>query len=347
MNPPTKAYTVDVTKEGVFVDGTSVYPMTLTSLTAVLGEPRVVPPDEPVDEKGNKKNHVLNWDAAGIKGYTEDMENGEVSEIDLILYDDPESDPKYDSKIDRLHSAFSGVFLINGKPAVQAIPEKKLQEAYIYVDTKLGNWQLSFELTKALQRQIKDEKRSTEYLSYNKDNASEIIRNADTPFSNVAIWYKAPRVASGKYAHKKPQGEILVFKNLNFKLAIVQELMYNQRLIEPVFDVYDFSKDYTKREIDIDSEGYEIIPEVHKWFKDLPVSAALADKVETLYLDGGNDVYLQLCPLWDGEDGVFDIKAITPEELAQFPNLKRIDAPGINLSPKVRKLLNDNGITLK
>jgi hypothetical protein len=346
MNPPTKAYTVDVTKEGVFVDGISVYPMTLTSLTAMLGEPRIVPPDEPMDEKGNKKNHVLNWDAAGIKGYTNDMGNGAVSEIDLILYDDPECNAKYDTKTYRPHSVFSGVFLINGKPAVQAIPEKKLQEAYIYVDTKLGNWQLSFELTKALQQQIKDEERSTEHLSYNRDNAPEIIRGADAPFSNVAIW-NAPRVTSGKYVHKKSQGETLVFKNLNFKLAIVQELMYNQHLIEPIFDVYDFAKDYTKREIDIDSEGYETILEVQKWFKELPVSAALADKVETLYLDGGNDVYLQLCPLWDGEDGVFDIKATSPEELAQFPNLKLIDAPGINLSPKVRKLLNDNGITLK
>jgi hypothetical protein len=306
-----------------------------------------VPPDEPEDEKGNKKNYVLNWDAAGIKGYTEDMENGEVSEMDLFLYDDPESDSKYDTKTYRPHSVFSGVFLINGKPAVQAIPEKKLQEAYIYVDTKLGNWQLSFELTKALQRQIKDEERSTQHLSYNKDNASEIIRGADTPFSNVTIWYKAPRVTSGKYVHKKPQGETLVFKNLNFKLAIVQELMYNQHFIEPLFDVYDFAKDYTKREIDIDSEGYEIIPEVQKWFKELPVSAALAEKVETLYLDGGNDVYLQVSPLWDGEDEKFDIAAITPEELAQFPNLKHIEAPGLDLSPKARKLLNDNGITLE
>ena len=111
--------------------------------------------------------------------------------------------------------------------------------------------------------------------------------------------------------------------------------------------MYDFAKDCAKREIDIDSEGYEIIPEVQKWFKDLPVSAALAEKVETLYLDGGNHIYGQICPFWDGEDGMYDIKAITPEELAQFPNLRRIDSPGINLSPKVRKLLKEYGIEVK
>jgi hypothetical protein len=160
------------------------------------------------------------------------------------------------------------------------------------------------------------------------------------------VSYHEPRVSSGKYIHQKLQDEILSFTNLNFKLAIVQELMYNQGLLAPVFDVHDFAADYAKREIDVNEEGYEIIPEVKKWFQTLPVIASLAEKVEFLYLDGGNEIYGQLCPLWDGDDNLYDIKSLTQEELSQFPNLKRIETAGIALSPKVRKLLAANGITV-
>ena len=39
------------------------------------------------------------------------------------------------------------------------------------------------------------------------------------------------------------------FKNLNFKLAIIQELMYVQEILKPKFDVYDFCKEYIRKEI--------------------------------------------------------------------------------------------------
>jgi hypothetical protein len=339
---PARAYTVNVTKEGVFVDGIPVSPMTLPSLRAVFGEPRIVPPREEIEDKYKKYTAI--WDEAGVRGYIKDLNKGDINSINILLCEDPEWNPKYDKEIHHPHSPFSGTFLMNGKPAIQAFSEKVLQDAYIFIETKLGNWRASFQLTKAMGREIKDDGKSTEHIIRNKGNASELIRNADTPFMWADIIYVAPRISTGKYLHKKPEGEILAFKNLNFKLAIVEELMYNRHLIEPAFDVHDFAKDYAKREIDVDSEGYEMIPEVRKWFRDLPVSAALAEKVETLYLDGGNAVYGQICPFWDGEDEMYDLKAITPEELSQFPNLTRIDTPGIGLSPKVRKLLKENGI---
>jgi hypothetical protein len=120
--------------------------------------------------------------------------------------------------------------------------------------------------------------------------------------------------------------------------------MYNQRLIEPVFDVYDFAEDYAKREIDIvGGDGDEVIPEAKKWFKDLPISVSLAEKVESLYIEGGNDIYGQIYPYWDGEDDLYEIKKIAPEELAQFPNLKRVTI-AMNISSKVCKQLKAKGI---
>ena len=41
-------------------------------------------------------------------------------------------------------------------------------------------------------------------------------------------------------------------------------------------------------------------------------------------MDGGSEIYTQLCPFWDGEDGAFDLNTITEAELRQFPNLKHM-----------------------
>ena len=42
-------------------------------------------------------------------------------------------------------------------------------------------------------------------------------------------------------------------------------------------------------------------------------------------MDGGNDIYAQIYPFWDGEDEYFDLKRVSEEELSQFTNLKRIE----------------------
>ena len=41
-------------------------------------------------------------------------------------------------------------------------------------------------------------------------------------------------------------------------------------------------------------------------------------------MDGGSEIYTQLCPFGDGEDGSFDLNTGTEAELRQFPNLKHI-----------------------
>ena len=47
--------------------------------------------------------------------------------------------------------------------------------------------------------------------------------------------------------------EILYFNNLNFKLAIIEVLMYELNLLEPRFDIYDFADEYKEEEIDVES----------------------------------------------------------------------------------------------
>jgi hypothetical protein len=78
----------------------------------------------------------------------------------------------------------------------------------------------------------------------------------------------------------------------------------------------------------------------------LQIDKRLAAEVEELYLDGGNEIYLQVCPLWDGEDKLFDIKSIEEAELAQFRNLKKIDCVMMDFNKKTRELLQGRGIEI-
>lgn len=151
--------------------------------------------------------------------------------------------------------------------------------------------------------------------------------------------------------NQKPQ---VVFKDLHFKYLVIEELMYNQQLLLPGFDVRYLAKEYDKREIDVEAEGYEVIPEVKKYFKNLDLSHELLAKVTTLYQDsglgGGSEFIYQLQPFWDPGcgDEVFKITNKAIEDLDLLPNLKKIiGLENSEPSKKMVKAINDKGITLK
>ena len=58
-------------------------------------------------------------------------------------------------------------------------------------------------------------------------------------------------------------------------------------------------------------------------------------------MDGGNEIYTQIIPFWDGEDDYFDVKDISENEIKQFHNLKRItllpSKDNANLIEKLKK----------
>ena len=96
--------------------------------------------------------------------------------------------------------------------------------------------------------------------------------------------------------------------------------MYDLKLLNPAFDIYDFADHYKEEDIDTDSDT--VIEPAMNFFKNLQIPKRLAPYVETIYMDGGNDVYMNIIPQWDGEDESFDLNEITLTELQQFPNLK-------------------------
>jgi hypothetical protein len=111
------------------------------------------------------------------------------------------------------------------------------------------------------------------------------------------------------------------FKDLNFKLLVIQELMYDQKKLVPRFDVDEFIRLHTDREIMLEAEGYDVIPEVLAYFEGLLIPSPLLADVEELAFDGSSEVYHQVFPYWDGECDTFDVKSIA--DIALVPNLKR------------------------
>lgn len=150
-----------------------------------------------------------------------------------------------------------------------------------------------------------------------------------------------PKIYSDKYKHQSISGEKIEFADFNFKLAVIQEL-YDKGLLTPVFDLYEFVKNYSDREIDIEAEGYEFIPEVTAYFEALEIDRQLAPHITEIYQDGGNDIYLQVLRFWDGEDDTFNIKNF--EDVRHFPNLKRMTLFYADNMAEIQAQLAEKGI---
>jgi hypothetical protein len=137
----------------------------------------------------------------------------------------------------------------------------------------------------------------------------------------------------------------VVFFDFNFKLCIIEELMYNKRLILPVFNSYKFAENYPFREIDIDDEGYDIISEFKEYFENLIIAQEILDKVEeiTLHLAGSTVVH-EIYPFWDGEDDIFNVYA--SEDIFLLKNLRIVYETDV-LEDAVKNKLREKGIKFK
>ncbi|MEZ2658550.1 DUF6892 domain-containing protein [Aneurinibacillus aneurinilyticus] len=195
-------------------------------------------------------------------------------------------------------------------------------------DERVGAFMKSLVRRKVLETLVA-QKRSTEYAG--KLNA--LLKEV-----NQQLIAKA----SSKNRQQIISKDSLIFRDFNFKLLVIEELMYNKNILKPRFDLYEFARDYTDREIIIEEEGYDILPEAKKYFEELVVTKEHVQHVEDLIADGGLDVYMNLYRFWDGEDDTFDVKEL--EHLDFMPNLKTIDIWNLDIDDKTRKQLEARGI---
>ena len=138
--------------------------------------------------------------------------------------------------------------------------------------------------------------------------------------------------------------EVLHFDNITFKLAIIQVLMYDLEVLKPVFNIFDFAEEAS--ELNIDTESMEIIQPALDYMINLPIPKKYAEQVQEIYMDGGNEIYLNLIPQWDGEDDSFDLNEVSLKELQQFPNLKQATIISSNFE-HVKETFDKQGVQVK
>lgn len=120
------------------------------------------------------------------------------------------------------------------------------------------------------------------------------------------------------------------FTDLNFKLLVIDKLMYQDETLTPRFDIEAHLRDlgivrpdqYVDNYVEENGIAYTFLPEARAYFEALEISDELLATVDELLMDGGIDVYVECAPVWDGEDDIFDISSF--RDIPLLPNLKRV-----------------------
>lgn len=142
-----------------------------------------------------------------------------------------------------------------------------------------------------------------------------------------------------------PDEDCLVFDTFNFKLAVINELMYNQEVLKPYFDIYDYMA-FKKAHWNLETD--KNVRAAVNYFKELPIPVRLADYVTEINMDGSDEIYMNIAPEWDGRDERFDFNSLTETEIKQFKNLKKILIFGNDKdATKLRKTCDPLGIEVE
>ena len=170
--------------------------------------------------------------------------------------------------------------------------------------------------------------------------------NGEFLFIQIYLNYKeeALELIPEKYNVPPCSEPTATFSSRNLKLAVVNELMYKQNLLTPKFDLSDFFWNNTGRKIHLEEEGYEPLPEALEWFDKLPIPLSMTTNVEALQTDGGDKINLNIWRFWDGEDGYFDVKSITENDLIQLPALSELSGSTVCLDDSSIELLKNHNI---
>ncbi len=299
-------------------------PFTLEQLSSTLGTARIViqndvRKDDVTGEEAPYTQVFAVWDALGLQGWLEEDE-ATIRTLALCLAPHSQNLPQRE---------FDGTFRIGGRSYRDA-----KWEPFGFAQTrKLGGFTVFTRLPSPISDEVD----------------SKLRKRMEHLASRVEISWKAPVPKAAKlrkYRMEKPDEPVLKFDNFNFKLAVVEVLMYEKGLLIPKFDIGEFAQEYGRRKINVEEEGYAPIPEAVQWFKRLAIPARLASEVTELDMDGGSEVYGQIWPFWDGEDGYFDLNSISGEELRQFSQLRHVTLMS-SREEQVAPLLEHQGIQVE
>ena len=311
-----KKLEINLQNNSMIINGTSLaFPLSLKDIEAVLGKP---------DQVVKKENKFIKYiyDNAGI-----------VFEHSFEVKQHLKSCEVY---IDEEH-LISTVFLYYGDVVKSMIGEKELPKQPCRAEL-LSNGKSPYF--------ISDRHRVGDFnLILWTPYGTNFNGITETITDTLSISY-FPEIKHEResYKLKETDEEVLRFDNINFKLTIIQVLMYDLEVLKPVFNIFDFSEESS--ELNIDTESMEIIQPALDYMINLPIPKKYAEQVQEIYMDGGNEIYLNLIPQWDGEDDSFDLNEVSLKELQQFPNLKQATIISSNFE-HIKAVFDEAGIDVE
>jgi hypothetical protein len=110
------------------------------------------------------------------------------------------------------------------------------------------------------------------------------------------------------------------FADPNFKLAVLSSLLDNDAL--DLGSYQDLASHVLNRPIDLEQEGYKLLPQAYDYLVRYPLTGDDLALVESIVFDGGNAIYPYCYRFWGGETTEFDVKSVAG--ISHCPNVRSI-----------------------
>ncbi|MET9957336.1 hypothetical protein ABZ135_38070 [Streptomyces sp. NPDC006339] len=142
-----------------------------------------------------------------------------------------------------------------------------------------------------------------------------------------------------------------VFRDFNFKLLVVEKLMYWDETLSPAFSLREHMRARGVEDLDAyvaeHKLEYTVLDEARTYFEQLEIPNELLATVDELTFDGGHQVFMECAPVWDGEDALFDLTRL--DDLELLPNLKLFTGGRAleHMIPGALEILEARGITAR
>ncbi|UEB50470.1 DUF7738 domain-containing protein [Campylobacter curvus] len=232
-------------KKGIFINKILLAnDAMIDDLSKILNaSPRIVPPDYEVAKKGGfEPNALALYDELGIWCFT--TPEGRIKDINLLT-----QRQKNTSKRLFPRGLFTDEITFGGKVPLDAIKEKQLRDAYIYLNARIGEYQISLTLADDVRERIEKFSFAERLAKSETGEIAQLVRSAPVPISEICFYYKPKKPRSkpsDKYKIVLADEPKLTFKNLNLKLTVMNELMYEREILKPKFDVFEYCAERDK-----------------------------------------------------------------------------------------------------
>ncbi|MEO9338639.1 hypothetical protein ABFT80_14455 [Mesorhizobium sp. SB112] len=124
------------------------------------------------------------------------------------------------------------------------------------------------------------------------------------------------------------------FADVNFKLIVLSSLVERKAL--NLGTPQDLASHVLQRDVDLEEEGYDLMPEVLDYLARYPLTEEMLAQVDSIRFDAGNKLYRFAWHYWGGADDTFDVSDMGGIDLC--PNITSVSATSMIERTDIRKL---------